>query len=61
MKPFTCVMLVACGDVVLSPVYMMHLPVLAVVSWYPNRRASDQHGKKTECNVDWPICLGCLS
>lgn len=33
MKPFTCVMLVACGDVVLSPVYMMHLPVPVFWQW----------------------------
>lgn len=33
MKPFTCVMLVTRGDLVMSPVYVIDLPVPVFWQW----------------------------
>lgn len=62
MKLFTCVMLVTCGGLVLPSVCRMHLPVPVLWQWLagvPTGEDLTSMGKKQ--NVDWPVCLECLS
>lgn len=63
MKPFTCVTLVSCGDLLLCPVYMVDLPVPVFWQWLagiPTGQHLTSMGEKNQ-NVDWPVCLECLS